>query len=125
MTIQTLFKPDGPLASHIDGFKARAPQLEMAEAVAPVIYGTRIDCAQCHDHPLAREIRQAHYWALVAAFNRSRRAGSGVVVEESAIGGHLNFTNLKKESQPALLEVLGGPVIQVRLLRLQLLIVFQ
>ena len=31
--IQTLFKPDGPLARHIDGFKARAPQLEMAEAV--------------------------------------------------------------------------------------------
>ncbi|MGL4478671.1 MAG: ATP-dependent DNA helicase, partial [Aeromonas veronii] len=37
MTIQTLFKPDGPLASHIDGFKARAPQLEMAEAVARAI----------------------------------------------------------------------------------------
>ncbi|WP_429118372.1 ATP-dependent DNA helicase [Aeromonas veronii] len=37
MTIQTLFKPDGPLASHIDGFKARAPQLEMAEAVAHAI----------------------------------------------------------------------------------------
>jgi hypothetical protein len=92
-------------------YEREARHQEMAEAVAPVIYGTRIDCAQCHDHPLAREIRQAHYWALVAAFNRSRRAGSGVVVEESAIGGHLNFTNLKKESQPALLEVLGGPVI--------------
>lgn len=37
MTIQTLFKPDGPLASHIEGFKARAPQLEMAEAVARAI----------------------------------------------------------------------------------------
>ncbi len=37
LTIQTLFKPDGPLASHIDGFKARAPQLEMAEAVAGAI----------------------------------------------------------------------------------------
>ena len=37
LTIQTLFKPDGPLASHIEGFKARAPQLEMAEAVARAI----------------------------------------------------------------------------------------
>ena len=37
LTIQTLFKPDGPLASHIDGFKARAPQLDMAEAVARAI----------------------------------------------------------------------------------------
>jgi hypothetical protein len=41
LTIQTLFKPDGPLASHIDGFKARAPQLEMAEAVARAISGGR------------------------------------------------------------------------------------
>ena len=37
MTIQTLCKPDGPLASHIEGFKARAPQQEMAEAVARAI----------------------------------------------------------------------------------------
>ena len=37
LTIQTLFTPDGPLASHIEGFKARAPQLEMAEAVARAI----------------------------------------------------------------------------------------
>jgi len=35
----------------------------IAEAVAPVVYGTKINCAQCHDHPLAREIKQAHYWA--------------------------------------------------------------
>ena len=43
MTIQTLFKPDGPLARHIDGFKARAPQLEMAEAVARAIrHGGRL-----------------------------------------------------------------------------------
>jgi hypothetical protein len=92
-------------------YEREARHQEMAEAVAPVIYGTRIDCAQCHDHPLAREIRQAHYWGLVAAFNRSRRAPSGIAVEESAVGGHMNFTNLKKESQPALLEVLGGGVI--------------
>jgi hypothetical protein len=31
-----------------------------------------VDCAQCHDHPLAREIKQGHYWGLVAAFNRSK-----------------------------------------------------
>ena len=45
---------------------------QIAEAVAPVVYGTKIDCAQCHDHPLAREIKQAHYWGLVSAFNRGK-----------------------------------------------------
>jgi hypothetical protein len=81
----------------------------IAEAVAPVVYGTKIDCAQCHDHPLAREIKQAHYWGLVAAFNRSKNVDGGNVVGESAIGGFINFTNLKKESQPAVVTLLNGP----------------
>ena len=80
----------------------------IAEAVAPIIYGTKVDCAQCHDHPLVREIKQAHYWALVAAFNRGKNVERGNEVGESAVGGFINFTNLKKESQPALLTLLTG-----------------
>ena len=80
----------------------------IAEAVAPVVYGTKIDCAQCHDHPLAREIKQAHYWGLVTAFNRGKNVEGSNGVAESAIGGFVNFTNLKKESQPALVTLLTG-----------------
>jgi hypothetical protein len=80
----------------------------IAEAVAPIVYGTRIDCAQCHDHPLAREIKQAHYWGLVAAFNRSKNVDGTNVVAESAVGGFINFTNLKKESQPAVVMLMTG-----------------
>ncbi len=80
----------------------------IAEAVAPVVYGARIDCAQCHDHPLAREIKQAHYWGLVAAFNRSKNVDGGAEISESAVGGFINFTNLKKESQPAVMLLLNG-----------------
>lgn len=81
---------------------------KIAEAVAPVVYGTKIDCAQCHDHPLAREIKQAHYWGLVSAFNRSKNVDGSLGVAESAIGGFMNFTNLKKESQPAVVTLLTG-----------------
>lgn len=84
----------------------------IAEAVGPVVYGTRIDCAQCHDHPLAREVKQAHYWGLVAAFNRSKNAEGGTDVGESAIGGFANFTNLMKESQPAVITLLDGRTIE-------------
>lgn len=85
---------------------------KMAEAVAPVIYGAKIDCAQCHDHPLAREILQSHYWGLVAAFNRSSNIKEGMPgVSESAIGGFVNFTNLKKESQPAKISLLHGQTV--------------
>ncbi len=81
---------------------------KIAEAVAPVVYGTKIDCAQCHDHPLAREIKQAHYWGLVSAFNRSKNVDASTAVAESAVGGFMNFTNLKKESQPAVVTLLTG-----------------
>lgn len=88
-------------------FERRDQHQSIAEAVAPVVYGTQINCAQCHDHPLAREIKQAHYWGLVAAFNRSKNV-KDEGVGESAVGGNINFTNLKKESQPAVVTLLTG-----------------
>jgi mono/diheme cytochrome c family protein len=94
-------------------FERRNNHQEIAEAVAPLIYGTKVDCAQCHDHPLAREIKQAHYWGLVAAFNRSKNVEKGPTeVGESAVGGFVNFTNLKKESQPAVMAMLTGRTIE-------------
>jgi hypothetical protein len=91
-------------------FERRDQHQAIAEAVSPVVYGTRIDCAQCHDHALAREIKQAHYWGLVAAFNRSKNVRDEGV-SESAIGGYVNFTNLRKESQPAMVTLLTGKTI--------------
>lgn len=93
-------------------YERRNDHQAIAEAVAPLVYGTRIDCAQCHDHPLAREVKQAHYWGLVAAYNRGKNVDGGGEVAESAVGGFVNFTNLKKESQPALIALLGGRVVE-------------
>jgi hypothetical protein len=93
-------------------YERRNEHQAIAEAVAPIVYGTKIDCAQCHDHPLAREIKQAHYWGLVAAFNRSKNVDGGNVVGESAIGGFVNFTNLKKESQPAVVMLMTGKTVE-------------
>ena len=82
----------------------------VAEAVAPIVFGVQVQCAQCHDHMVAREIKQAHYWGMVAAFNRSKNVDTpqGPGVAESAIGGFTSFANLKKESQPALLTFFNG-----------------
>lgn len=103
-------RPDQPEAAGASWFlyERRNDFQAIAEAVAPVVYGTRIDCAQCHDHPLAREIKQAHYWGLVAAFNRGKNVDGGNGVAESAIGGYINFVNLKKQSQPAVVTLLTG-----------------
>ncbi|WP_395137651.1 DUF1553 domain-containing protein, partial [Armatimonas sp.] len=88
----------------------------IAEAVAPVAFGVKIGCAQCHNHPLAWEIEQRHYWGLVAAFNRGKNVDtdSGTGISESAIGGFINFANLKKESQTASLVFLNGKSISER-----------
>lgn len=85
----------------------------MAEAAAPIAFGMQVNCAQCHNHPLAKEIEQRHYWGLVAAFNRSKNQDTteGPAVSESAVGGFVNFANLKKESQPALLSFLNGKTV--------------
>ncbi|MEY3276282.1 MAG: hypothetical protein RL153_1549 [Verrucomicrobiota bacterium] len=106
-------REEGPLSKGASWFlyERRNNHQAIAEAVAPVVYGTRLDCAQCHDHPLAREVKQAHYWGLVAAFNRSKNLDGGNLVAESAIGGFVNFTNLRKESQPAVVTLLNGRVV--------------
>jgi hypothetical protein len=84
----------------------------MAEAIAPVVFGTQMKCAQCHNHPLAWEVEQRHYWGLVAAFNRSKNVdGAPGQISESAIGGFVQFANLKKESQPAVLTFLNGKTV--------------
>jgi hypothetical protein len=82
----------------------------VAEALSPVVFGVQMKCAQCHDHMVAREIKQAHYWGLVSAFNRSRNVTTpaGPAVAESAIGGFISFANLQKESQPARLVFFNG-----------------
>ncbi len=107
-------RPQSPDAKGATWFlyERRDSHQEIAEAVAPLVYGTRLDCAQCHDHPLAREIKQAHYWGLVAAFNRSKNVDDGAQIEESAVGGFVNFTNLHKESQPAKVALLTGKIVE-------------
>ena len=81
---------------------------EIAEAVAPAVFGIRIECAQCHDHPLADEILQSHYWGMVAFFNRSKNSNTknGPRVSESAIGGFSEFADLTGQSTPNLLTFL-------------------
>ena len=85
----------------------------IVEAVSPALFGIQIQCAQCHNHPLAPEIKQKHYWGMVAFFNRGKNVDTpeGPAVSESAIGGFVKFANLKKESQDAVLAFLNDQVV--------------
>ena len=67
----------------------------MAESVAPVVFGLQIKCAQCHDHMVAREIKQAHYWGMVAAFNRTKNVLGMMPHPERAADERLGNTDGK------------------------------
>ena len=86
----------------------------IAESVASTLFGVKIDCAQCHDHLIADEIQQQHYWGLVAFFNRSKneRSKIGARVAESAIGGFSDFANLEGASSPNVLAFLESKTVQ-------------
>lgn len=86
----------------------------IAEAVAPAFFGIRIDCAQCHDHMIASEIRQQHYWGLVAFFNRSKnqKTDAGPRISESAIGGFSEFANIQGASSPNILTFYASKTVE-------------
>jgi hypothetical protein len=87
---------------------------DIAEAVSPAVFGLQVQCAQCHDHPLAHEVKQAHYWGLVAFFNRgkNRTTKGGPRIAESAIGGFADYPLLTGGSQASSLSFLGAETIE-------------
>ncbi len=85
----------------------------IAEAIAPAFFGIRIECAQCHDHMMADEIKQDHYWGLVAFYNRGKNqeTKNGPRVAEAAVGGFSEFANIHGDSSPNLLSFLAAPTV--------------
>ena len=86
---------------------------KMATSTATALLGTQLQCAQCHDHPIAPEIEQKHYWGLVAFFDRTRnvRTKNGPGLGERAAGGYNKFANLEGESSESELIFLTGQTV--------------
>lgn len=86
---------------------------KMATSTATALFGTQLQCAQCHDHPIAPEIEQKHYWGLVAFFDRTRnvRTKNGPGLGEHAVGGYNKFANLEGESSESELIFLTGQTV--------------
>lgn len=47
---------------------------ELASTSSRVFLGSRIECAQCHDHPYASDFSQDDFWSTVALFGRMQIA---------------------------------------------------
>jgi hypothetical protein len=50
--------------------RAAEPNL-VTRDISRLFMGTNLQCAQCHDHPKVEEYKQAHYYGLMAFFNRT------------------------------------------------------
>jgi hypothetical protein len=87
---------------------------KMANATATALFGKQLQCAQCHDHPVAPEIEQRHYWGMVAFFDRTRNVttSQGPGLGERAAGGYNKFANLEGESSESELVFLTGQTVQ-------------
>ena len=94
-------------------YEHRNQHQELAESVARNFFGVRVECAQCHDHPLADEILQSHYWGLVSFFNRSKNldTDAGPRVAEDALGGFMKYTDLGGGSYETTLTFLQSPTV--------------
>ncbi len=95
-------------------YEQRDDSGKMANATSAALFGKQVQCAQCHDHPVAPEIEQKHYWGLVAFFDRTRNVSTsdGPGLGERAAGGYNKFANLEGESSESELVFLTGSVVE-------------
>ena len=94
-------------------YEQRDSHHDMAVHTSRALLGKQVQCAQCHDHPIAPEIEQGHYWGLIAFFSRSLnvKTPEGNRVAEKAAGGYDEFANLEgKTSQSQLVLYSDKPV---------------
>ena len=65
-----------------------AEPVKMTRAVGRILFGRDLQCAQCHDHPLDDDIRQAEFHGLHAFVKRTSlfKAGKAQQLSEAAVG---------------------------------------
>jgi hypothetical protein len=97
-----------------DRFLARrlASLDDLTNDTARVFFGVNVSCARCHDHPLAPDWTQDHYYGMASFFNRTTAPllkGLASVGEKSS--GDVTFVTTKGERRTAKMMFLSGQVI--------------
>ncbi len=67
--------------------------------VGRLFLGRDLQCAQCHDHPLISDFKQAHYYGIFAFFNRGYLVADdrGVMTFAEKADGDVSFSSVFKK----------------------------
>lgn len=91
---------DPEVAPALEFLKARVGEVDqMTNDTAKLFFGVSINCAQCHDHPLAIDWQQDHYFGFASFFNRTYKTKSNKLAEK--FDGSLKFRTTEDEEKTA------------------------
>ncbi len=82
--VSDLLTADGPLADNPEGMfflahrgdNGQVAPSKVTGTVVNVFMGTRLQCAECHDHPYLKEWKRTDFWGIAAFFSHTRSTGS-------------------------------------------------
>lgn len=79
-------------------------------AVSTGLFGVRLECAKCHDHPMVPDWKQDHYYGLAAFFGRAEgKIGNKPEVTDKG-KAEVSFVTTQRETKTARLMFLDNKV---------------
>ena len=100
-------EPDGKSAAEFLRTRIR-DQDRLTIEVSSLFFGVNISCAQCHDHPLAKDWKQDHFYGLKSFLARTFENG-GFIGERKY--GLVTYLTPKGEQRQAKLMFLSGQIV--------------
>lgn len=82
---------------------------DLTNDTASLFFGVNVSCAKCHDHPLAPDWKQDHFYGMTAFFSRTYLTKKNLLGETQV--GEVKFTTKKDGSKQAAFLFLTGSVI--------------
>jgi len=106
--------PEKPEAAYLFSHeldKRIQPKL-IAASSSRLFLAQSIDCAQCHNHPLAKW-RRSDFWGVAAFFDRIRVEGKEVILKEPSTGKEIVFENKGADRRYVIPAIQPKPVIDM------------
>ena len=90
--------------------KSRARELDdLTNDTASLFFGVNVSCAKCHDHPLAQDWKQDHFYGMTSFFSRTYLTKKNLLAEKQV--GEVKFSTKKEGQKQAAFLFLTGATI--------------